>query len=135
MIEWRPIPDFEDLYEVSYDGRVRRLHSVVRVGKYAHREIEQHELKPFEKKKGSGYLYVRLSRKRKTWMKSVSELVDVVWKGKKPKKVHENPGIYKRKNRWYAQGYNTKVVFLGSFVKKEDAIKAKHKFEMEKAGC
>lgn len=133
MKEWRQVPGYE-LYHITRCGRVKRLESYVKTGNGGMRFIPERELKPFEKHKGSGSLYIKLSSNNREISRSVQSLVDqVFYKKKKKRKSSKYPGIYKRGSRWIAQGYNYgKIVWLGSSHTEEGALKIKMKFETEK---
>ncbi len=63
---WKPIKDFENLYEVSNFGRVKSLN-------YRHTEKER-ILKP-SKSNNDGYLQVCLTKDKKTYCKRIHRLV------------------------------------------------------------
>ena len=68
---WRPIPGFGDMYEASFDGRIRKV-----------RGMKQGIKKQFEKRKVLG---VRLAiSKQKTKEQRVHVLVASAWLGPKP---------------------------------------------------
>ena len=41
LTEWRPVKGFEEKYEVSDDGRIRRISHIVGNRVYKHREVKQ----------------------------------------------------------------------------------------------
>lgn len=41
LTEWRPVKGFEEKYEVSDDGRIRRIPHIVGNRVYKHREVKQ----------------------------------------------------------------------------------------------
>lgn len=80
-IEWRSIPGFEGIYEVSSEGRVRR------VCEGAGRAKKGHILAPGRNPKG--YLAVNLCRNGKMTTKFLHVLVCEVFHGPKPSPVHQ----------------------------------------------
>lgn len=60
MVIWRPVRDYEDLYEVSNDGRVRNIQTK--------RELSMHD-------NGYGYMTVLFSRKGRYFHKKIHRLV------------------------------------------------------------
>jgi len=132
MEEFRDIPGYEGIYQVSLCGKVKSLARTVELWPGKFREFSTRLLTPYEKKKGSGYFYVKLNSKGKEQSRSINALIDTIWHGKEPREKREFPGITKRGSRWNAYGHNYKPVFLGSFVTKEKALKAKMEFEESK---
>ncbi len=69
MSEWKPVKDYEGIYEVSSDGRVRSLDRFDSIGRHR---------KGIERKQfivGDGYLQVRLNKDGVTTGKTVHRLV------------------------------------------------------------
>lgn len=72
---WKPIPTFENLYEVSNLGRVRSLDHYVKC-KGNHMRLIKGRIKRLQKdKRGKGYLITTLSNKSKLFTYTVHQLV------------------------------------------------------------
>lgn len=78
METWKPVPDFENIYEVSSFGRVR---SVTRIDP-AGRQQTGKMRKPYLGKRG--YYVVTMRKDRKSHLKSVHVLVALVFIGAPP---------------------------------------------------
>lgn len=69
MIEWKPVKDYEGLYEVSSDGRVRSLDRLDRLGRKVAGRIRRHSLA------GRGYPHMPLHKDQKQTGKYIHRLV------------------------------------------------------------
>jgi len=79
---WRPVPEYEDLYEVSSHGRVRSLDRAV-LGKDGRTETHHGKvLKP--QKTRNGYLQVSLCRGAMRVHRTIHTLVAEAFYGKRP---------------------------------------------------
>lgn len=76
--EWRPVPDFEGVYEVSSEGRVRRLILSTKSGDFPQ---NPHYLKH---KDSIGYPVVRLTHRQKSKSFLVHKLVMLAFRGPVP---------------------------------------------------
>lgn len=70
---WKPIPNFEGLYEVSNLGRVKRLDKYINCRNYKKRLLKEKIMKPIRHR--DGYNYVRLYNNKKIKIVSVHRLV------------------------------------------------------------
>lgn len=71
--EWRPIPDYEDLYEVSNKGRVRSKPREIKIVRYNDDGVQNFysvrksiELKPYRQCKTTGEIVYHLHRRYKS---------------------------------------------------------------------
>lgn len=92
--EWRAIPEYEGLYEVSSHGRVRSLPRVVQRGKSA-LPIKERILKPHTNR--NGYKQINLSKAGRTRSREVHPLVMLAFAGPYPENceirhLDGNPG-------------------------------------------
>lgn len=71
--EWKEVPGFEEIYEVSTTGRVRSLDRVVDHPVSIKKTVRGRELKPARKK--SGYYHVNLQKGGKQHTKYIHRLV------------------------------------------------------------
>lgn len=80
---WRPCPGFEDIYEVSDHGRIRRLVDAVKVTNFPVRHKAGHILTPGRNR--DGYAQVKLNRPgRPVQMARVHRLVLIAFRGLDP---------------------------------------------------
>lgn len=63
--EWRPVPGYEGLFEVSDDGRVRSITRVIKSG-LGKRTLKGRELKPSTHAKGYKLVSLRANNKRRS---------------------------------------------------------------------
>jgi hypothetical protein len=96
--EWRPLPDYEGLYEVSNLGRVRSLHE-------RHKEPRL----CFIGTDSCGYLTVGLNRAGKRTTRTVHRLVCRAFHGEQPNPLHNEVG-HLDGNRTNARADNLKWV-------------------------
>lgn len=90
--EWRDIPDFEGLYQVSNRGNVRRLTQDRRHRTGAYWPVTQHLPR-------DGYLYVTLSAKPRICKRfSVHYLVTLTFLGPRPANVEVHHRDHRRTN-------------------------------------
>ncbi len=78
-IEWRPIPEYEGLYEVSSDGQVRSLQRNTTMGKILAQQLNN-----------SGYLRVNLTRDGRSKYRYVHHLAAYTFIGPRPKGMDVN---------------------------------------------
>lgn len=77
MIEWRDIPGFEDLYQVSSHGQVKSCEKTIVIGNYrTERPLRERIMRPFM---SNGYLCVFLKRNGERRKYSVHRLVACVF--------------------------------------------------------
>ncbi|WP_370530907.1 NUMOD4 domain-containing protein [Mycobacterium paragordonae] len=91
MEEWRPVPEWEDLYEVSSWGRIKSLDRLVKVpGRLSYIRPERiMSLNPDK----HGYLYCDLTRDSKKCRVFVHIIVARAWHGPNPEgcgSLHKN---------------------------------------------
>jgi hypothetical protein len=87
---WKPIPGFEDIYEVSSLGRVK---SVDRFDPAGRRQIGQ--LRTVQMNKWHEYYAINLRKDRKTHSKKVHHLVAFAFLGMPPMPIYPGEGPYK----------------------------------------
>ena len=91
--EWRVIPGYEGMYEVSSTGRVRRLPHLVRArgsraGKWYEKMWPGHEIARCDDSAGRGYFFVRLWRENCQRSRKVHQLVLEAFVGPRPEDKH-----------------------------------------------
>lgn len=89
---WKPIPGYDDRYEVSNLGRVRAKPIIIcvlnRWGCMVKRHVKGGVLKPYKNKSRGGYNYVNLHDSNGQYMRRVARLVLEAFIGNCPQK-HE----------------------------------------------
>lgn len=81
-VEWRDIPGYEGLYQVSSDGQVKRLEAIVQRKNGSGLSNREHLLAP--RVKNSGYLFVSLSKSNKRQNAYIHHLVAYAFVGARP---------------------------------------------------
>jgi hypothetical protein len=82
--QWRPIPGYEGLYEVSNLGRVRSLARIVAYADGRRKPIAARILRPGRAGRERCYLFVQLSRDGKAKGRYIHDLVLLAFVGPKP---------------------------------------------------
>lgn len=85
MEQWRNVPDYEGLYQVSNKGRVRSLDHIVPGSRGGERLVRGKVLK---QTKSGNYFCVHLSKKGKSKVLNTHEIVAFSFLGKRPKGYH-----------------------------------------------
>jgi hypothetical protein len=82
--EWRPIPGFEGIYEVSDQGNVRSLDRITPMPGGSSRRTAGRVLRPSHGGRNLYHLYVHLSRDGEAHSHAVHQIVATVFHGPRP---------------------------------------------------
>lgn len=125
MEEFRDIPGYEDVFQISENRRVKSLERIVR--RWGKETIQRERiLKPF--KKGNS-IYINLNRHGKQKQFQVERLFQRVFNGVTYEKTSMYEGVYLKNNRWNVNVKNFgKPVWIGSFETEHEAYVARCDF-------
>ena len=128
--EWKPVPDFENLYVVSSYGRIISLSHVVTYNRYKQNIqvlIEAKLLKPQPSGCNNSYLMVGLFKNKKRYPKSIHRLVAEVF--------IPNPNNYPNINHKDCNGWNNTKENLEWCTQKYNANYTPTKEKMSKSAA